>query len=192
MRLFLQDDKESLAELHEYLHSADDDTSSSPGPSPTTLQEFTRSPLPLNRKLSTASIKSERRRSLPARTSLATISTDFSATADYFPSSTGLHNRASLISITTPKPETTDFQLRRRRAAKLTQFFGVNYRELIHDILESIEKGLEDERKRGTLQPDEVEVWVLRLPSWDFGSRINLQDLLQKLRTLRTKRGKIF
>ncbi|KDQ31287.1 hypothetical protein PLEOSDRAFT_1102260 [Pleurotus ostreatus PC15] len=169
-----RDDKESLAELHEYLHSADDDATSSPGPSPTTLQEFARSPLPLNRKLSTASIKSERRRSLPARTSLATISTDFSAASDYFPSSTGLHNRASLISITTPKPEITDFQLRRRRAAKLTQFFGVNYRELIHDILESIEKGLEDERKRGTLQPDEVE------------------DLLQKLRTLRTKRGKIF
>lgn len=74
----------------------------------------------------------------------------------------------------------------------MTQFFGVNYRELIHDILESIEKGLEDERKRGTLQPDEVEVCALcTLPS-ALAHVLFSQDLLQKLRTLRTKRGKIF
>lgn len=65
---------------------------------------------------------------------------------------------ASEYSITSPKPEVTDFQLRRRRAAKLTQFFGVDYRDLINDVLESIEHGLEHERKRGTLNPDEVEV----------------------------------
>ena len=58
----------------------------------------------------------------------------------------------------TPKPEPTDFQLRRRRAAKLTQFFGVDYKQIIYDILESIEKGVEEDRKKGTLQPDEVEV----------------------------------
>jgi len=51
-----------------------------------------------------------------------------------------------------------DFQARRRRATKLIQFFGVDYRELIKDVLESIEGGLEHERKRGTLNPDEAEV----------------------------------
>jgi predicted secreted protein len=65
---------------------------------------------------------------------------------------------ASEYSITTPKPDVTDFQLRRRRAAKLMQFFGADYRVLIQDVLESIEKGLEDERKRGTLAHDEAEV----------------------------------
>jgi hypothetical protein len=59
----------------------------------------------------------------------------------------------------TLKPEPTDFQLRRRRAAKLTQFFGVDYKQIIQDVLESIEKGVEEERKRGNLQPEEVEVW---------------------------------
>jgi hypothetical protein len=73
----------------------------------------------------------------------------------------------------TIKPEPTDFQLRRRRAAKLTQFFGVDYKQIIHDVLESIEKGVEEERKRGTLQPEEVEV------------------LLKKVHTLKTKRSAI-
>jgi predicted secreted protein len=58
----------------------------------------------------------------------------------------------------TSKPESTDFQLRRRKAAKLTQFFGVDYKQIIADVLESIEKGVEEDRKRGTLQPEEVEV----------------------------------
>lgn len=101
---------------------------------------------------SSPSIKSERRRSLPS--SIMSVST-----ADY--------NMPAL------KPESTDFQLRRRRAAKLTQFFGVDYKQIIHDVLESIEKGVEEERKRGTLQPEEVEA------------------LLCELRTLKTKRSGI-
>ncbi|KAJ7240904.1 hypothetical protein C8J57DRAFT_987141, partial [Mycena rebaudengoi] len=62
------------------------------------------------------------------------------------------------------------FQARRRRAAKLTQFFGVDYRDLIEDVLESIEHGLDAGRMRGTLGPDKAE------------------ELLHKLRTLKTKR----
>lgn len=54
--------------------------------------------------------------------------------------------------------EVSDFQVRRRRAAKLTSFFGVNYRELIEDILESIERGVEEEHGKGTLQLEEAEV----------------------------------
>ncbi|KAG6899576.1 hypothetical protein C0993_009047 [Termitomyces sp. T159_Od127] len=135
-----RDDKESLAELHEYLNLGD---MSVPPP----LQASPRSPQASDRRLSNASIKSERRHSLPARTSIS-----------------------SEYTITTPRPDVTDFQMRRRRAAKLTQFFGVNYRELIKDVLESIESGLEHERNHGTLKPEEVE------------------DLLARLRNLRTKR----
>jgi len=111
----------------------------------TTLQEFSRRP---------PSFRSERRHSLPTQ-----------------PSSVSLSSQYTVSSITSRKHELTDFELRRRRAAKLTQFFGVDYRILIKDVLESIEKGVEDERIGGALNPDEAE------------------DLLQKLRRLRTKRG---
>lgn len=42
----------------------------------------------------------------------------------------------------------------------MTSFFGVNYRELVQDILESIERGVEEEHGKGTLQPEEAEVSV--------------------------------
>ena len=45
----------------------------------------------------------------------------------------------------------------------MTQFFGVDYKQIIHDILESIEKGVEEDRKKGTLQPEEAEVRFLSL-----------------------------
>jgi hypothetical protein len=124
-----QDDKESLAELHQYLSHGDMVISPR-------LQEFSR--IGDRRRSSVSSIKSERRRSLPTNTSIISIVSEYS--------------------IATPRPEVTDFQARRRRAAKLTQFFGVDYRELIGEVLESIENGLEHERKRGTLNSDEVEV----------------------------------
>ncbi|KAL0951805.1 hypothetical protein HGRIS_008472 [Hohenbuehelia grisea] len=193
-----RDDKESLAELHEYLQSSEPDP---PAPSADILDAGPS----LTHRVSSMSLKSERRRSLPARTSILSLADSFAAgeraaaaresvyslaSAGSASSFSSAGSRASMISIAsassvstfstsgsgaaTPTPGATDFQLRRRRAAKLTAFFGVNYRDLIQDILESIEKGLEDERKRGTLNPDEVE------------------DLLQKLRTLRTKRGAVF
>lgn len=64
----------------------------------------------------------------------------------------------STAEYTPNKPEATDFQIRRRRAAKLTQFFGVDYNQIINEIVDSIESGVEDESKRGTLQPEEAEV----------------------------------
>ncbi|KAK0466294.1 uncharacterized protein EV420DRAFT_820664 [Desarmillaria tabescens] len=142
-----RDDRESLAELHEYLNGSE-------SPSPP-LKEFT---LTRDRRTSIASIKSERRRSLPTRTSMTSLASEYSISA----------------TIASPKPEVTDFQLRRRRAAKLTNFFGVDYRDLIRDVLDSIENGLEHERKRGTINPEEAE------------------DLLQKLREIKTKRDGIF
>ena len=97
---------------------------------------------PADRRMSvSSSIKSERRRSLPARTSIISFTSEYT--------------------ISTPKAETTAFQLRRRRAAKLTQFFGVNYRELISDVLDSIENGVQHEQQKGTLRAEEVEVCLL-------------------------------
>ena len=62
--------------------------------------------------------------------------------------------------IIAPTPTDAVFQQRRRRAAKLTQFFGVHYRDLMGEILERLERGLEEECGRGTLRPDEVQVRV--------------------------------
>lgn len=128
-----RDDRASLAELHRFLHG---DLVESPTEEQPLLESHRISG-------SSYSFKSERRLSLPARTSMASsITTE--------------------LPVPSPK-ESSDFQLRRRRAAKLTHFFGVDYRELIHDILESIEKGVEEERKRGTLRPEEVESLLHKL-----------------------------
>lgn len=83
-------------------------------------------------------IRSERRRSLPSRSSTISL--------------------ASQFSLGSPSPERTSFQARRRQAAKLTHFFGVDYRDLIGDILESIERYVEEESHRGTLHPNEMQV----------------------------------
>ena len=83
-------------------------------------------------------IRSERRRSLPTRSSTVSL--------------------ASQFSLGSPSPERTSFQARRRRAAKLTHFFGVDYRDLIGDILENIERYVQEESHRGALRPDEIQV----------------------------------
>ena len=63
---------------------------------------------------STGSRKSDRRRSLP-------LSVELSPTVSEF-----------------ERPDVTDFQWRRRKAAKLTQFFGVNHREVIEEVLQAL------------------------------------------------------
>lgn len=85
--------------------------------------------------------KAERRRSLPPRTSM-----------------TSLFSEYSISTITSPPVEENSFQARRRRAAKLTQFFGVDHRDIMGEVFDSLEKGLEDESGRGNLRPDEVQV----------------------------------
>jgi len=60
----------------------------------------------------------------------------------------------------------TSFQARRRQAAKLTHFFGVDYRVLIGDILESIEHYVEEESHRGSLRPEEIQVCRLLFNDW--------------------------
>jgi len=67
-------------------------------------------------------------------------------------------------------PQASSFQQRRKRAAKLTHFFGVDYRELFDDVLESLENDMQLGKSKGVLRAEEAE------------------DLLQKLRKLRYKR----
>jgi len=93
-------------------------------------------------------IRSERRRAFPTRSSTVSL--------------------ASQFSLGSPSPERTSFQARRRQAAKLTHFFGVDYRYLIGDILESIEHYVEEESHRGTLHPEEIQVcrsWLRMIDS---------------------------
>ncbi|KAI9511732.1 hypothetical protein F5148DRAFT_974712, partial [Russula earlei] len=95
-------------------------------------------------------VLSGRRNSLPSRSSTVSLASQFNSGS--------------------PSPQMTSFQTRRRQAAKLTHFFGVDYRDLIGDILESIEHCVEEESHRGGLHPEEI------------------QDLMVKLRKLRTRR----
>ena len=76
------------------------------------------------------------------------------------------HHRASQTSlnsedIPSARPDVNSFQQRRKKAAKLTQFFGVGYRELIDNVLESIENGMQVDQRDGMLRAEEVEVRVL-------------------------------
>lgn len=81
------------------------------------------------------------------------------------PSMTSMHSE---YSITSPPPEISTFEQKRRRAAKLTNFFGVSHRCIMDGILESIESGVAEERGRGTLneaQADVRSIFVFLLPS---------------------------
>ncbi|KAF7303028.1 hypothetical protein MKEN_01266100 [Mycena kentingensis (nom. inval.)] len=137
-----RNDQESLAELHQYLNDEDDAAAQD--------------------SQSVSPSKAERRRSLPALLPRASL-TSLSSVAT-------MSTVASDATATTPDSTAVDFQARRRRAAKLSHFFGVDYRELIEEVLESIEAGLDAERSQGTLNPAEADA------------------LLQKLRTLKTRR----
>ncbi|KAJ7016834.1 hypothetical protein C8F04DRAFT_492885 [Mycena alexandri] len=173
-----RNDKESLAELHQYLNDA---SASAPPISPLEFSGSSNGSVNSGSGSGSGSggtggrPKAERRRSLPARTSIASLAS--------YASAASLASLASVNTVTTGplgasgSPDAgggilgnDDFQQRRKRAAKLTQFFGVDYRDLIEDVLESIEHGLDAERRRGTLNPAEAEA------------------LLQKLRTLKARR----
>lgn len=96
-------------ELHEYLNSDAPDSAGARGSSPP--PEFAPGPPAAPTEFGflapggAPTSRAERRRSLPVRTSLSSLRSEYSAAA--------------------PAPETTAFEKRRRKAAKLTQFFGV-------------------------------------------------------------------
>ncbi|KAF8323114.1 hypothetical protein DL93DRAFT_2033983, partial [Clavulina sp. PMI_390] len=55
-------------------------------------------------------------------------------------------------------PSAGDFQQRRRQAAKLSSFFGVEYRELFTDVLEVIEDEVKNDSVQGHLSSEETQV----------------------------------
>jgi len=62
----------------------------------------------------------------------------------------------------TPTEEIPDpFQTRRKRAEKLSHFFGESHKTLFGDVLESIESGVQDDRAKGRLTYEEVQVSLL-------------------------------
>lgn len=63
-----------------------------------------------------------------------------------------------MSSVPAPPRSSNEFQNRRRRAAKLTSFFGVEYRELFAEVLDTIESEVKSDRARGSLNADEVQV----------------------------------
>lgn len=127
-----RDDVQSLASLRQYLE-ADAPASELPPPTSTELT------MKADKRLSALSSRSERRRSMPpvGRSSVNSLGLD------------------------PVSPDVDSFQARRRKATKLTQFFGVDYRLLIQDVLDSLEAGLEHDQKRGSLNPAEAEVRYL-------------------------------
>lgn len=92
------------------------------------------------------SVLSERRRSLPSVKSFSTISDTASIAGSI----------AASVSLTVPDAQ--DFQTRRRRAAKLASFFGVNHKELVKTMLDDLESGVKQERTEGRLGTQEAEV----------------------------------
>lgn len=64
-------------------------------------------------------------------------------------------SESSLLTLT---PEPMGFQARRKRAAKLTNFFGASYRDLFGEVLERLEVGFLEEAKEGNITRDEINV----------------------------------
>jgi len=62
-----------------------------------------------------------------------------------------------------PPPQPNEFQKRRKRAAKLSSFFGVEYRELFTEVLNTIESEVRNDRARGSLTAAEVQELLAKL-----------------------------
>ena len=93
-----------------------------------------------------------RQSSRPSRISIVSVSSVSSA--------------SSLLTLT---PEPMGFQARRKRAAKLTHFFGASYRDLFGEVLEKLEIGFLEEAKEGGLSSEEVAVcpkFILLVINW--------------------------
>jgi len=141
--MILKDDvAASLAELHQVLSC---NISTPVCPSQSDDEDGATTPMRRDDpSVATLSIKSERLRSFPAKASQTSL------------------NSGASVAIPSPKLDAGSFQQRRKKAAKLTQFFGVDYRELIDNVLESIENGMQVDQRDGMLRAEEVEVRICR------------------------------
>ena len=133
----LQDDKTSLKLIHDILHADDHNDDSSSRKVDDDDYDSSEPDIP-STSAPTATLCNERRSSLPVCPSIASLRSE--------------------DSVTTPPPEVSTFEQKRRRAAKLTNFFGVSHRDIMGDILESIESGVAEERGKGTLDQAQADV----------------------------------
>ena len=69
--------------------------------------------------------------------------------------SSSVSSGSSLYTLT---PEPMGFQARRKRAAKLTNFFGASYRDLFGEVLERLEIGFLEEAREGNMSSEETIV----------------------------------
>ncbi|KAF8488617.1 hypothetical protein JB92DRAFT_3101023 [Gautieria morchelliformis] len=188
-----KDDMASLAELHHYLNRSGSGSASSSSYSNDEDDDADNAP---------SASPLARRRSLPARTSVSllslastsptasTLSRDpdptlappsaFSSTFSFAPPHPDLIFMLSTSSLSptrtgAPGTGTPADPQRRKRAAKLARFFGVesNCRALFRDVLASLEEGVREEGEEGRLGVDEVE------------------DLLGTLRNLEVRRNQL-
>jgi hypothetical protein len=96
-----------------------------------------------------------------------------------------------------PTKPPIDFQERRRRVAKLSQFFGVNHAEIASSVVftksdhhraSSIEEGSQKRISVSYGEPVEVDVKVVSRRRWGFGEDmrdVELSDAINKLRCLK-------
>ena len=133
----LQDDKASLKFIHDILHADDDNDDRVTWKTDDDDYDSGEPEIP-STSAPVATSCNERRRSLPLCSSIASLCSEYS--------------------VTTPPPEISTFEQKRRRAAKLTNFFGVSHRDIMDDILDSIESGVAEEGGRGTLNQAQVDV----------------------------------
>jgi len=182
-RIVDNQDTASLRELYDFVHHsgmADSDPEQQHLKKPQTAPR----PRRVSSDKSTDDDHSSRRLSmpvpgfhLPMASSHASLSQSYHSHAVHrSPSINSVMTSTTVGTSMTRRPtiaDPTEFQTRRRRAAKLSHFFGVNYRDLFGEVLQSLELGVEEEVSLGSLRPDEV------------------QELLTKLRTLQTRRDEI-
>lgn len=133
----LKDDKELLAELHQVLRG--DLATAVPRDRSLDEKDDAARPTPSGHPIPPGH---DRLCSLPARTSIISLDSEYSIG-------------------TQPMPDATSFQQRRKRAAKLTHFFGVDYRELFDDVLDRIESNMQLGQRDGRLHAAEAEVSCL-------------------------------
>ncbi|KAG8801956.1 hypothetical protein FRC17_006520, partial [Serendipita sp. 399] len=134
-RILDQDDRQSLNELHAVLDSDEEEdevhANGYHSSSPHGNADRHRPPL--------QSPTEHQHKTIQPRMSLASINT---VATD------------STYATLTPKP--MDFQARRKRAAKLTQFFGATYRDLFGEVLDRIERGMLEEVALGEMSQEEM------------------------------------
>lgn len=103
-----------------------------------------------------------------------------------------MSSASSGTSLFTVTPEPMGFQARRKRAAKLTNFFGASYRDLFGEVLQKLEVGFLEEAKEGGMSREEVAVSPKFIPRAIEWSLTCLQDLMGQVKTLRGRRTDIW